>query len=250
MEILMWMTRGHLSERWRVGFPWGTILTSCPAQADGGWELRGQPPYPPAPVQPDEEMGCLINTLPMGLWLGTPHISTISDNATPGKMEVLFKQWYHKVQCVKDHYSESVVRESVVHSLKGTVADMARYMGPTASVAHVSQKLTIIFGTGASFDVLMQNFYKVTQSNHQKVPSFAMRLEGILNQIRLQCLRRIMDWEVQQHLKDCLFHGVCKHISDSIFYLYSNPRTMYFQLMFTVCKAGEWKWGSPRQGVG
>ena len=38
----------------------------------------------------------------------------------------------------------------------------------------------VIFGTVASFDVLMQNFYKVTQGNHEKVPSFTTRLEGTL----------------------------------------------------------------------
>ena len=47
----------------------------------------------------------------------------------------------------------------------------------------------IIFGMVASFDVLMQNFYKVTQRNHEKVPLFAMRLKGTLNQIRLKFLR-------------------------------------------------------------
>ena len=77
----------------------------------------------------------------------------------PGKTEVSFEQWYHEVQCIKDHYPESVVRESIMHSLKGAAVDMARYMGPTASVAHSLQKLTVIFGTVASFDVLMPNFY-------------------------------------------------------------------------------------------
>ena len=55
---------------------------------------------------------------------------------------------------------------------------MAWYMGPTASVTEILQKLTVIFGTVESFDILMQNFYKVTQGNHKKVPSFATRLEG------------------------------------------------------------------------
>ena len=81
-------------------------------------------------------------------------------------MEVSFKQWYHEVQCVKDHHQESVVQESIVRSLKGAVVDMAQYMNPTTSMAHTVQKLTIIFGTVASFDVLMQNFYKVKQGNH------------------------------------------------------------------------------------
>ena len=108
-------------------------------------------------------------------------------------MEVSFEQLYHKVQCVKDHYPEFVVQVSIIRSLMGTVVDMAWYMSPTTSVAHILQKVTIIFGTVASFDILMQNFYKVTQGNHEKVLSFATRLEGILNQIRLQCPGRITD---------------------------------------------------------
>ena len=75
----------------------------------------------------------------------------------PGKTEVSFEQWYHKVQCVKDHYPESMVQESIVQSLKGAVEDMAQYMGPTASVTEILQKLMVIFGALASFDVLMQN---------------------------------------------------------------------------------------------
>ena len=86
---------------------------------------------------------------------------------------------------------------------------MARYMGPMTSMAHIlKKKMIIIFSTVVSFDVPMQNFHKVTQNNHEKVPSFATRLEGTLNQIPLQCPGRIMDQEVQQHLKDHLFHGV------------------------------------------
>ena len=86
-------------------------------------------------------------------------------------------------------------------SLKGAAVDMAQYMGPTTSVAHILWKLLVIFSTVASFDVLMQNFYKVMQGNSEKIPSFAMRLEGTLIQIRLQCPRRMMDLEAQPHLK-------------------------------------------------
>ena len=149
------------------------------------------------------------------------------------KTEVSLEQWYHRVQYIKDHYPESVVTESIIHSLKGAAADIWALL-PTYPIP--SKKLTVIFGTVASFDVLMQNFYKVTQSNHEKVPSIAMRLEGTLNQIQLQCPGRITDQEVQEHLKDYLFHGVCKHIRDSIQYLYSNPGTTYSQLMITAHK--------------
>ena len=82
----------------------------------------------------------------------------------------------------------------------------------------------------------MQKFYKITQDNHKKVPSFATRLEGTLNQIQLKCPGRKVDHVVACHLKDWLFHGVWKHIRDSIRYLHSNPETTYSQLMVAARK--------------
>ena len=74
----------------------------------------------------------------------------------------------HEVQCIKDHYPESVVRESIMRSLKGAAADMACYMGPTAGVSKILEKLSVIFGTVTSFDMLMQNFYKIMQGVTKK----------------------------------------------------------------------------------
>ena len=181
-------------------------------------------------------MGQLITALTMGLQISTPKISTFSGDAAPGKTKVSYEQWSHKVQCIKDHYLESVVQESIMQSLKGAVADMARYMGPTASVSNILEKLSVIFGTVTSFDVLMQNFCKISQGN-EKVPSFATWLEGTLNQIQIKCPGRIADHEVPSHLKDQLFHGVKKHIRDSVRYLYSNPQTAYPELVVTARRA-------------
>ena len=89
--------------------------------------------------------------------MGTPRINTFSGDATPGKTERSFKQWYHDVQCIKDHLPEAVVYQNIISSLKGEEADMARYVGPTASIDHILQKLSVIFGTVASFDILKQN---------------------------------------------------------------------------------------------
>ena len=147
-------------------------------------------------------MGQLITTLILGLHIGTPKISTFSGNMAPGKTEVSYKQWSHEVQCIKDHYLESVVRESIMRSLKGTAGDMACYMGPTTGVSKILEKLLVIFGTVASFDVLMQNFHKIMQGGNKKVPSFMTRLEGTLNQIRIRCLGSIADCEVPWYLKE------------------------------------------------
>ena len=56
--------------------------------------------------------------------MGTQRINTFSGDATLGKTKVSFKQWYHEVECVKDHYPESVVWESIISSLKGAAADV------------------------------------------------------------------------------------------------------------------------------
>ena len=65
---------------------------------------------------------------------------------------------YSTLKSALPDYPESVVWESIIRSLKGAVADMAWYIGPTTSVAHIWRKLSVIFSTVASFDVLMQNF--------------------------------------------------------------------------------------------
>ena len=172
-----------------VTFPGGGRVPSGPLLQSSGPALAG----------PD--MGQLINTLTLGLQIGTPKISTFSGNVAPGKTEVSYEQWSHKVQCIKDHYPESVVRESIMQSLKGAAADMACYMGPTAGVSKILEKLSVIFGTIASFDVLMQNFYKISQGN-EKVPLFVTKLEGTLNQIQIQCPGQIADHEVPGHLNN------------------------------------------------
>ena len=113
---------------------------------------------------------------------------------------------------------------------------MAHYMGPTAGVSEILEKLSIIFGTVVSFDMSMQNFYKISQGK-EKVSSFMTKLEGTLDQIRIQCPSRIAAREVPGHLKDCLFHGVKKHIRDSVRYLYSNPQTTYSKLVVATRRA-------------
>ena len=140
-----------------MGLPRQPSAAPVPAR---GWLLQGPPSQIPRPALTNPDMGCQINTLALGLHLGhlgTPRINTFSE-AIPGKTEVSFEQWYHEVQCVKDHYLEMLVWESIVQSLKGPMADMAQHMGPTASVTEILQKLTVIFSTMASFNVLMHNF--------------------------------------------------------------------------------------------
>ena len=91
----------------------------------GGRVSVGPQPQPVSPAPAGPDMGQLISTLTSGLQISIPKISTFSGDVAPGKTEVSYEQWSHKVQCIKDHYPEVVVRESIMRSLKGAVADMA-----------------------------------------------------------------------------------------------------------------------------
>ena len=94
-----------------------------------------------------------------------------------GKTEVSFKKWNLEVQCVKDHYPELVVSESIVRSLKGVAADIGQYMGPTNSVSDILQKLSHFWYSGI-FQCTHAKFLQSDSRKPQKVPSFTMRLEG------------------------------------------------------------------------
>ena len=148
------------------GERWGPLRQPTPEQPAGGGAPSGPPQRPPCPAPAGPDMGQLITTLTLGLHIGTPKISTFSGDVAPGKTEVSYEQWSHEVQCFKDHYAELVVRESIIRSLKGAAVDMAHYTGPTAGVSEILEKLSVIFGMVASFNVLMQNFYKITQGGN------------------------------------------------------------------------------------
>ena len=51
-------------------------------------------------------------------------------------------------------------------------------MEPTANLDHILQKLSVIFGMVALFNVLMQHIYKAGEGNNKRVLSLATRLEG------------------------------------------------------------------------
>ena len=130
-----------------VTFPgggrWGPErqTTPVPESPAEGRVPFGPPQQLPCPEPAGLDMGQLIIALTSGLHISTPKISTFSSDTVPGKTEVSYKQWSHEVQCIKDHYLESVVRESIMRSLKGAAADMACYMGPTDGVSKILEKL-------------------------------------------------------------------------------------------------------------
>ena len=95
------------------------------------------------------------------------------------------------------------------------------YLGLQAPVSEIINKLELIYGTLASFNILMQNFYKLQQGKTEKVLVYVTHLEGALNTVQQEYPMMLSMGKVQKHLRD-LFHGLCKQVHDSIHYLYGD----------------------------
>ena len=93
------------------------------------------------------------------------------------------------------------------------------------------------YGEVSSVDLLFQNFYQLSQEKGEKVQTFAVRLEGCLNQLCLCFPHMIAELDVNRQLKEWLFYEMVKPLGDSVRYLYDNPSMSYMQLMISTHKA-------------
>ena len=129
------------------------------------------------------------------------------------KGEVSLEQSIFKVKGVMQSHTEVTLREGMVwslHRLCRAAAELVWYLGLQALVSEIINKLELLYGTMASFDILMQNFYKLQQGKAEKVTMYVTWLEGALNVVQQEYLTMLSTNEVQHHLRDRLFHGLCK----------------------------------------
>ena len=228
---------GHLSKRGRMGIHRTTTSTPCFHSTRCRVGTQRITALTPCPCSNQWRCGTSCKHIGHGIVTWCPLYKNFQQQSHAMQDRSVFQTMVPWGTVCKRPLSRVSGQREYCMIAKGGSSGYGHINGPYYQHSPYLPKLTVIFGTVVLFDVLMQNFYKITQRNHEKFPSFAMRLEGTLNQIRLQCPGRIMGWKVQVQLKDHLFHRVCKHIRDSIWYLYSYPRTNYSQLMITAHKA-------------
>ena len=174
-------------------------------------------------ISPVHEVSSILQTLLKDGALRTniPKLSAFSGERVKG--EVSFEQWSYELQTLRKTYSDSALREGIQHSLRGAAADTVRNMGPDVPLDTILKKFTIVYGNVKSFDLLMQDFYCADQGEEESIPSFAIRVEGLLSQIQDKYLEKLTHPEEQRLLKDCLFHGCKKSIQDSVKYCFADP---------------------------
>ena len=108
------------------------------------------------------------------------------------------------------------------------MADQVQHLDAQAPVPGIINKLELVYGTIASFDILMQNFINY-KGKTEKVMLYVTQLEGALNAVQQEYLMMLTASEVQKNLKDCLSHGLHKQLHNCMHYLYDDMKIMYPQ---------------------
>ena len=92
----------------------------------------------------------------------TPNFSIFSGKTAQKRGS--FEQWvFLGENCIKSH-SETTLSEGTVHSLWGAVVNLVWYVGLHAPVFQMIEKLKLMYGTIASFNILMQIFLRLQQA--------------------------------------------------------------------------------------
>ena len=160
-----------------------------------------------------------------------PEFKPFSGKALLEKGEISYDQWRHEVLCSKKTRSDVLVLEGVRASLTGTAADTARHLGTEATLTDIIDKFDAVYGKVAKGDTLKRDFYHMFQQKHESVSDYAIRIEGAFGKIQKTSIQPLTRGEADKSLQDRLFHGLKKHIRDSIRYAHESEGSTYVSVL-------------------
>ena len=156
-----------------------------------------------------------------------PRFSPFSGEEPIPKHEIPFRAWVLDVRTALHNYQERVVRQVAFESVKGVAKDLIRCLGPKATTYDYVRKLELQYGSTATADVLLAEFYHLAQQKGEKVTSFAARVEQALNEIMMRFPALFSEKDKDKNMKERLYNGMCKSAQDSIRYLYKRENVSY-----------------------
>ena len=120
--------------------------------------------------------------------------------------DISFDHWAFEVCSALANHPKVASRETIVWSLSGVVANLMWYLSTYAPVFQMVDKLELIFGLVASFDILMQNIYRLQQLRTKQMS--VTNMEGALNAVQKDHPHILSQTEIHNHLQDWLCHGL------------------------------------------
>ena len=156
-----------------------------------------------------------------------PKLPAFSGGEPIPKDEANFQQWRFQVRGVLSAYSPEAVKTSIINSVRGEARELVGFVGYSADVEEILDRMTERFARVTNIDRVKQEFYQCNQDKNEKVTQFAGRLEQRFQLLRDANPERFDDSE----LRGRFFYGIHQTLRDSIRFLFERPSCSYVQLL-------------------
>jgi hypothetical protein len=131
--------------------------------------------------------------------------------------------WKYEVECINADHPPSTVRESIRRSLRGTAANVAMRLGPSADIISIMQKMDSVYGSMVPDDRLMAEFYSAKQKSEEDVAAWGCRLEELLSKVEQQGLLDQMGCIAKEKmLVSTFWSGLLQPLKDISGYLHDQ----------------------------
>ena len=149
-------------------------------------------------------------------------IPTFSGVVPPPKNEATFAQWIHEVKQAMVKFPETLVLNWISRSLRGSPAEIVRSLGPDATVKAILQKLEMMHGAVAPFDVMMRRIFNISQAKGENVTQYATKLESAVASVRRDHPIQVVQVNLGSSMRDRFYQGLKKTLKESLRYLYDT----------------------------
>ena len=103
------------------------------------------------------------------------------------KGEVSYSQWKYEVRCLLNAGKpEASILIAVRRSVRGTAAEVMRFLGEQVTTGELLRKFAVTFGHVLTNEQLLGNFYSSKQKPSEHVTVWGCRLEEMLSQLQEQ----------------------------------------------------------------
>ena len=76
------------------------------------------------------------------------------------------------------HYQGEVLKEGIIHLLKGYAADMVWFLSLNPSVEAILDIPDSLYSSVSTFDIMMQGFFREFQGRSKSVAHYVMTFKG------------------------------------------------------------------------
>ena len=207
-------------------------------------EVLTSDPTPSSPFPGPNPLNSTIDLKDLGTTLANANAQLIQDLAGKGvlkttppkfhhftgrkdKADVSFEIWEHDIRMALKTHTHLAVRDSIKQSLQGEVLETVVSLGESATVDEILNTLRPSYSETQSYDTLLQEFFRLQQTDNEEVGEYAIRLNSKLAKIKRQYPLQFTPEIEEQYKRNRLFHGLYKELRDSLRSIFRDSSVSY-----------------------